>query len=61
MKTELSLEECKYIETGAITLTSVMAICAIAIVAIVAYKLFTSKQGSTNIPGGWKFTWKWEF
>lgn len=58
MRRELTLNECKSIKTGAITLTSVMAICAIAIAAVVIYKLFLSKSGSTNIPGGWKFTWK---
>lgn len=58
MKQEISIEECKQITTGAVTLTAVMAICAIAIVAVVVYKLFLSKSGSTNIPGGWKFTWK---
>lgn len=59
MKRELTLEECRNIQTGAaISLTAVMAICAIAIVAVVVYKLFLSSSGSTNIPGGWKFTWK---
>ena len=41
----------------AVTLASVMAIAAIAIVAVVVYKLFLSKKGSAAIPGGWKFTW----
>ena len=41
----------------AITLASVMAVAAIAIVAVVVYKLFLSKKGSAAIPGGWKFTW----
>ncbi len=58
MRRELTLNECENIVTGAITLTSVMAVCAIAIAAVVMYKLFLSKSGSTNIPGGWKFTWK---
>lgn len=55
---QLSEKECKQIVTGEITLTAVMAICAIAIVAVVVYRLFMSKEGSSNIPGGWKFTWK---
>ncbi len=42
----------------AITLTAVMAILIIAIVTVVVFKLFTSKQGSTTIPGGFKFEWK---
>ncbi len=59
MRRKLTMEECSSIQTGAgITLTAVMAICAIAIAAVVAYKLFLSESGSTNIPGGWKFTWK---
>ena len=41
----------------AITLTAVMAILAVAIIAVVAYKIFTSNKGTTTVPGGWKFTW----
>ncbi len=41
-----------------ITLTAIMAILIIAIVTVVVYKLFTSRQGSTTIPGGFKFEWK---
>ena len=51
-------QECKQVVTGEITLTAVMAICAIAIVAVVVYRMFMSKEGSSSIPGGWKFTWK---
>ena len=40
-----------------ISLTMVMAVMAVAIAAIVAYKIFVSKKGTTTIPGGWKFTW----
>lgn len=58
MKQEISLEETKEIITGEITLAAVMTVCAIAIVAVVIYKLFLSKAGSTDIPGGWKFSWK---
>lgn len=58
MKQEISLKECESIQTGEITLAAVMAVVAIAIVAVVVYKLFLSQQGSANIPGGWKFTWK---
>ena len=47
----------KEISGAAISLTAVMAILATAVVAVVVYKLFVSKKGSTNIPGGWKFTW----
>lgn len=41
----------------AITLTAVMAVLASAVIAVVIYKLFLSKKGSAQIPGGWKFTW----
>ncbi|MCB9498260.1 MAG: hypothetical protein H6688_02230 [Erysipelotrichaceae bacterium] len=41
----------------AITLTTVMAIIAIAVMAVVVYRLFVSSKGSAAIPGGWKFTW----
>ena len=58
MKQEISLKECESIMTGEITLAAVMTVCAIAIVAVVVYKLFLSQQGSANVPGGWKFTWK---
>ena len=58
MKQELTSQQCDQIVTGEITLAAVMAICAIAIVAVVVYKLFLSKSGSTDIPGGWKFVWK---
>ena len=58
MKKELTtLEQNKIITGEAITLTTVIAISAIAILAIVAYKLFTSQKGTTTTPGGWKFTW----
>ena len=40
-----------------ITLTAVMAILATAIIAVIIYKLFLSKKGTTSVPGGWKFTW----
>lgn len=40
-----------------LTLTAVMAILATAIVAVIVYRLFMSEEGSTTLPGGWKFTW----
>ncbi len=59
MKYELTNEECQNIMTGeAISLAAVMAICAVAITAVIIYKLFLSSEGSTTIPGGWKFSWK---
>ncbi len=41
----------------ALTLTAVMAVLATAIIAVVVYRMFMSKKGSTTVPGGWKFTW----
>lgn len=58
MREEISIQECENIIVGAVTLTAVMAICAIAIAAVVVYKLFLSSSGSTSMPGGWKFSWK---
>ena len=58
MKKELSLKECDEIITGeAISLTIVMSVLAISLMAVIVYKLFTSKKGNTSIPGGWKFSW----
>ena len=42
---------------AAITLAGVMAILATAVIAVVIYKLFLSKKGTTQVPGGWKFSW----
>ena len=58
MKYKLSRKEMQTIVTGEIALTTVMAICAIALMAVVIYKLFISKEGTSQVPGGWKFTWK---
>ena len=55
----LTSEELEQIVVGeAITLAAVLAIMVIAITMVVAYKLFTSKAGSTSLPGGYKFEWK---
>ena len=58
MKVKLTETESKEIVTGELTLAAVMAICAIAIVAVVVYRMFMSKEGGASIPGGWKFSWK---
>jgi hypothetical protein len=58
MKYKLSAKEMKTIVTGEIALATVLAICAIALMAVVMYKMFMSNEGSTQVPGGWKFTWK---
>lgn len=41
-----------------ITLTAIMTVLVIAVVTVIVYKIFTSKAGSTTIPGGFKFEWK---
>ena len=58
MKQKLTTQEASQIITGEVTLAAVMAICAIAIVAVVVYKMFMSNEGSSTVPGGWKFSWK---
>ena len=42
----------------AISLTAVMAIVAVAIAAVLVYRIFMSQEGGVSIPGGWKFTWE---
>ena len=58
MKYKLSTKDMKTIITGEIALATVMAICAIALMAVIVYKLFMSNEGSSQVPGCWKFTWK---
>ena len=58
MKHKLSQKDMKAIVTGEIALATVLTICAIALMSVVIYKLFMSNEGSTSVPGGWKFTWK---
>lgn len=54
----LSEEEMNQIESGAaVTLTTVLAILSTAIISVIVYRLFLSKKGTAQIPGGWKFTW----
>ena len=58
MKYKLSSKEMNSIVTGEVALATVLTICAIALMSVVIYKLFMSNEGSTAVPGGWKFTWK---
>ena len=58
MKYKLSQKNMQTIVTGEVALATVMAICAIALMSVVIYKLFMSNEGSSTVPGGWKFTWK---
>jgi lactobin A/cerein 7B family class IIb bacteriocin len=56
---ELTLNELKTIDGGeAITLSAVLAIMAVAIAAVVCYRLFVAGEGSVTLPGGYKFTWE---
>lgn len=55
----LTNQELQATRVGAgVTLAGVMAILAIAICAVIVYKLFTSEKGSAALPGGYKFEWK---
>ncbi len=40
-----------------ITLTAVIAIMAIALLAVITYRLFMSNKGTMKMPGGWAFSW----
>lgn len=54
----LSEKETSQISGGeAITVSAVMAVLCAAVMAVVIYRLFMSKKGTTTVPGGWKFTW----
>jgi hypothetical protein len=41
-----------------ITITAVMAVLVIGLIAVIMYRLFMSEEGSAQIPGGFKFTWE---
>ena len=54
----LTLEEMNNHQVGeAITVTAVMAILTVAVMAVVVYRLFRSGKGGVSVPGGWKFSW----
>lgn len=56
---ELSMEEMQVLQGGeAITLSAILAMMAIAVMAVVVYRMFVSSNGSAALPGGFKFTWK---
>lgn len=55
----LTEKQCSDIYVGEpITLTTVMAVIAVALVAVIIYRLFLSGEGSATILGGWKFSWE---
>lgn len=51
--TELEMEAIKPGE--AITVTAIIAVMAIAIVAVIIYKLFIKDSGKVKLPGGYSF------
>ena len=54
----MTLEEMSNHYVGeAITVTAVMAILTVAVMAVVVYRLFRSSKGGVTVPGGWKFSW----
>ena len=54
----MTLEEMSNHRVGeAITVTAVMALVTVAIMAVVVYRLFRSGKGGVTVPGGWKFSW----
>jgi hypothetical protein len=56
--TSLSESELSSMRPGeAITLSAVMAVLAIALVSVICYRIFMTKEGSAKIPGGWQFRW----
>ena len=59
-KIALNDKELNVLKVGAdpITLTAVLTVLCTAIVVVLVYKLFTSSEGKTKIPGGWSFEWK---
>ncbi len=54
----LTEEELNSIKPGeAITLAAIIAIMIVSIIAVAAYKLFTSNDGIIKLPGGYQFSW----
>ena len=54
----LSKQECDDIMVGeAFTMATVLLVFTVVILAVVAYKLFTSPDAKITIPGGYKFEW----
>ena len=40
-----------------VTMAMVTLVFTIAILAVVAYKLFMANRAKVEVPGGWKFEW----
>ncbi|HKM11062.1 MAG: hypothetical protein WCX47_03160 [Bacilli bacterium] len=41
-----------------ITITAIMAVMVIGLIAVIMYRLFMASEGTATIPGGFKFTWE---
>lgn len=55
---ELTSLELRSIKPGeALSFAAIMAVIAVAVMAVVIYKLLQSKEGGVKMPGGWNFTW----
>lgn len=58
MKKELLDEQMVKVEGGeALTLSAVLSVLVIGIVAVMCYRIFMSKKGNISLPGGYKFSW----
>ena len=56
--TPLTEEELSSIHVGeAFTMATVLLVFTVVILTIVAFKLFTSPDGTVTLPGGYKFEW----
>jgi len=57
----MTLEEMSETKGGeAITISSILAIMSIAVMAVVTYRLFksgTNRAGKVSLPGGFTFSW----
>ncbi len=56
---ELQQNEMAMLNGGEVlTLSAVLTVLVVAIIAVVCYRLFMSGEGSVSLPGGYKFTWE---
>lgn len=59
MKKELLDEQMVKVEGGeALTLSAVLSVLVIGIVAVMCYRIFMSEKGNISLPGGYKFSWE---
>ena len=58
MKKELLDEQMVKVEGGeALTLSAVLSVLVIGIVAVMCYRIFMSEKGNISLPGGYKLSW----